>query len=139
MLPFFVMQCASECGQITRPDPVLHGDGTHVPSTAQTRARSGDLLLFIDVVRCRITNYRCSVTIYEMMSYFFQIQEDKILIRVHYKEGSYQTFQIDGNFKLFPVYSTHIKAGDIYSFVYSRHLEIVLFTVVVYHVLGCKC
>ena len=60
----FVVQCASECSQVTRPDPVLHGDRTHVPGTAQTRARSGDLLLFIDVVMCHVTIYRCTVACY---------------------------------------------------------------------------
>ena len=32
------------------------------------------------------------------MPLFFQIQDDKILIRVYYKEGSYQTFQMDSEY-----------------------------------------
>ena len=34
-------------------------------------------------------------------TFCLQIQEDKILIRVHYKEGSYQTFQVDGRYNYF--------------------------------------
>ena len=83
-------QCSSQCSAATRPPSVQYGSGVILPGPPTTCEGSG--VLFIALLAVTIySNQLCNVLI-------TQIHDDKILIRVYYKAGSYQTLIADGEF-----------------------------------------